>query len=77
MARPVDDTILLTPFSFVDCVQVRAHEEVNKMTSLNLAIVFGPNLIWSTEEAASLMGLGEINSFTLMMIDNFDTIFTK
>jgi len=30
------------------------------MTPLNLATVFGPNLIWSTNEAASLNSLGEL-----------------
>ena len=30
------------------------------MTPLNLAIIFGPNLIWSTSEADSLTSLGEI-----------------
>ena len=47
------------------------------MTPLNLAIVFGPNLIWSTSEAASLTSLGEINTFTVILINNFDKIFTK
>ena len=58
-------------------VQVREHEEVNKMSALNLAIVFGPNLIWSTDEVASLMGLGEINSFTMIMIQNYNQLFTE
>ena len=47
------------------------------MNALNLAIVFGPNLIWSTDTAASLVGLGEINSFVHFMIRNKDAIFTK
>ena len=59
------------------CSQVAAKEEVNKMTPLNLAIVFGPNLIWSTNETASLVSLGEINTFTFLLIQHFDTIFTK
>ena len=58
-------------------LQVADHQEVNKLTSLNLAIVFGPNLIWSTNEAASLTSLGEINTFTVILINNFDKIFTK
>lgn len=53
------------------------HEEVNKMSAQNLAIVFGPNLLWSTNEAASLMGLGEINSFVTLLIVNSDSVFTK
>ena len=58
-------------------LQVADYETVNKMTTSNLAIVFGPNLIWSTNEVASLMHLGEINSFTMMLIEHFDKIFVK
>ena len=58
-------------------LQVRALEDQNKMNSLNLAIVFGPNLIWSTDEVASLVGLGEINGFVHFMINHRVEIFTK
>ena len=68
------NTAFHIPFSLVTS-QVRAHEEVNKMNALNLAIVFGPNLLWSPDQAASLIGLGEINSFVNIMIQNKDAIF--
>ena len=58
-------------------VQVTEHQEVNKMTPMNLAIVFGPNLIWSSDEAASLTSLGEINTFTLLLIKHASEIFIK
>lgn len=58
-------------------LQVRALEDQNKMNALNLAIVFGPNLIWSTDEVASLVGLGEINGFVHFMINHRMEIFTK
>ena len=57
--------------------QVADHGTVNKMTASNLAIVFGPNLIWSTNEVASLMHLGEINSFTVLLIEHYDKVFVK
>ena len=57
--------------------QVADHGTINKMTASNLAIIFGPNLIWSTNEVASLMHLGEINSFTVMLIEHYDKVFVK
>ena len=57
--------------------QVVDNEELNKMTALNLAIVFGPNLIWCYNEAASLISLGEINSFTYVLLEHYDEIFTR
>ena len=68
-------TLAFPPSSFPP--QVADHGAFNKMTASNLAIVFGPNLIWSTNEVASLMHLGEINSFTMMLIEHFDKIFVK
>lgn len=57
--------------------KVTDHQEVNKMTPMNLAIVFGPNLIWSSDQAGGLTSLGEINTFTLLLINHFSEIFTK
>ena len=58
-------------------LQVADHQEVNKMTPQNLATVFGPNLIWSTNETASLTLLGEAITFSDILISNFHKIFTK
>ena len=55
--------------------QVAQNHEVNKMTCLNLAIVLGPNLVWSTNEIATLAALGEINNFTFLLINNCSDIF--
>ena len=33
-------------------------------------LLFGPNMLLSTDQAASLVGLGEINAFVHMMILN-------
>ena len=38
------------------------------MSANNLAIVIGPNLLWAADQAATLMSLGDINSFTQIMI---------
>ena len=48
----------------------------NKMTAVNISIVFGPNLVWSRQQA-SLTVMGHINSFTQLLITNYDEIFVK
>lgn len=55
--------------------QVLAHSAVNKMTATNLAIVFGPNLIWSKSQAASLDAMAQINSFTRLLLENVSYLF--
>ena len=61
----------------MDLFQVVAAEEANKMSPMNLAIVFGPNLIWGSNEIATLASLGEINLFTYLLIVHFSEFFTK
>ena len=65
----------LSPSLSPSLPQVAQNHEVNKMTCLNLAIVLGPNLVWSTNEIATLAALGEINNFTFLLIDNYSDIF--
>jgi len=45
------------------------------MTASNIAIVIGPNLLWAADQAATLMSLGDINSFTQIMLLQHATIF--
>ena len=45
------------------------------MTSNNVAIVIGPNLLWAADQAATLMSLGEINSFTQTLLNHHATVF--
>ncbi|XP_008109604.1 rho GTPase-activating protein 8 isoform X1 [Anolis carolinensis] len=47
----------------------------NKMTSSNLACVFGLNLIWSPKGAPSFNSLVPINLFVTLLIDFYPTIF--
>ncbi|XP_007506027.1 rho GTPase-activating protein 8 isoform X1 [Monodelphis domestica] len=49
----------------------------NKMTSSNLACVFGLNLIWPSSGASSLNALVPLNLFTELMIDFYDNIFSS
>uniref|UniRef100_A0A1I8F9U2 Rho-GAP domain-containing protein n=1 Tax=Macrostomum lignano TaxID=282301 RepID=A0A1I8F9U2_9PLAT len=48
----------------------------NKMTALNLGIVFGPSLIWSRQQA-SLTVMKPINCFTQLLILHYNHIFVR
>uniref|UniRef100_A0A7N6BKB2 Rho GTPase activating protein 1 n=1 Tax=Anabas testudineus TaxID=64144 RepID=A0A7N6BKB2_ANATE len=56
--------------------QVSANSEVNKMTNSNLAVVFGPNLLWARDNAMSLSAIGPINNFTRTLLDQQHLVFT-
>lgn len=49
--------------------------DLNKMTSSNLAVVFGPNLIWSDTTQLSLSTMGPINMFVDFVLTNHELIF--
>jgi Rho GTPase-activating protein 1 len=51
--------------------------DANKMTTSNLAIVLGPNLVWSKSEVATLANIGAINNFVVVLINHFDEVFIK
>uniref|UniRef100_A0A1A7W6M7 Rho GTPase activating protein 1 n=1 Tax=Iconisemion striatum TaxID=60296 RepID=A0A1A7W6M7_9TELE len=56
--------------------QVSANSDVNKMTNGNLAVVFGPNLLWGRDNAMSLSAIGPINNFTRALLDQQHLVFT-
>uniref|UniRef100_A0A667XJK0 Rho GTPase-activating protein 1-like n=1 Tax=Myripristis murdjan TaxID=586833 RepID=A0A667XJK0_9TELE len=56
--------------------QVSSNSEVNKMTNSNLAVVFGPNLLWGRDNAMSLSAIGPINNFTRSLLDQQHLVFT-
>lgn len=51
--------------------------DLNKMTSSNLAIVFGPNLLWSRREQASLNSITHINQFAEYIFRHHHLLFSK
>lgn len=58
-------------------VQVSAESEVNKMTNTNLAVVFGPNLLWGQDAAMTLSSIGPINNFTRVLLDLHEDVFSQ
>uniref|UniRef100_A0A8B9H2U8 Rho GTPase activating protein 1 n=1 Tax=Astyanax mexicanus TaxID=7994 RepID=A0A8B9H2U8_ASTMX len=55
--------------------QVSAESEANKMTNTNLAVVFGPNLLWGQDAAMTLSSIGPINNFTRTLLDLHKEVF--
>lgn len=49
--------------------------DLNKMTSSNLAVVFGPNLVWAQTGQLSLSNIGPINMFTDFVLTHHESIF--
>ncbi|XP_075694017.1 rho GTPase-activating protein 1 isoform X2 [Rhinoderma darwinii] len=56
-------------------VLVSARSGENKMTNTNLAVVFGPNLLWAKDVAMTLKAINPINTFTKFMLDNQKALF--
>lgn len=72
-----DDNYRLLKYILKFLCQIIDRKDLNKMTSSNLAIVFGPNLLWSKDKCASLASISAINYFTEFLLDNFKSIFVK
>ncbi len=58
-------------------VEVAAHSDRNQMNANNLAIVFGPNLAWPTDQQITLVHLRELNQFAYRLICSFNEIFDR
>lgn len=69
------ENFILLKFLMEFLNEVLSYACVNKMTATNLAIVFGPNLVWSKSQAASLGAMAQINSFTLLLLENVSYFF--
>nr|CAD7393530.1 unnamed protein product [Timema cristinae] len=54
---------------------VMDRSDLNKMTSSNLSVVFGPNLVWAQTGQLSLSAIGPINMFTDFVLTHQDQIF--
>lgn len=49
--------------------------DLNKMNAQNLAVVFGPNLVWSELVSMSLGAIGPINMFVQFLLQHHNEIF--
>lgn len=72
-----DDNYTLLKYIFKFLCQIIDRKDLNKMTSSNLAIVFGPNLLWSKDKCATLASISAINYFTEFLLDHYKLIFVK
>ncbi|XP_022255730.1 rho GTPase-activating protein 8-like isoform X2 [Limulus polyphemus] len=77
LQRLPEDNYQLLKYVVGFLVKVIECSDLNKMTASNLAIVFGPNLVWSHSHQASLSSITHINHFTEFLLKNHDLIFTK
>ncbi|XP_022910001.1 rho GTPase-activating protein 1 [Onthophagus taurus] len=75
MEKLPEDNYKLLKFvvSFLSRVMERA--DLNKMTAQNLAVVFGPNLIWSDSVSMCLSAIMPINYFTQFLLQHHKDIF--
>ncbi|XP_050811380.1 rho GTPase-activating protein 1 isoform X2 [Gopherus flavomarginatus] len=55
--------------------EVSTYSDVNKMTNTNLAVVFGPNLLWDKDVAITLKAINPINTFTKFLLDYQGEVF--
>ncbi|KAH1004326.1 rho GTPase-activating protein 1 [Dendroctonus ponderosae] len=55
--------------------RVMERSDLNKMNAQNLAVVFGPNLVWSELFSMSLAAIGPINMFTQFLLQHHNEIF--
>uniref|UniRef100_A0AAR2KI48 Rho-GAP domain-containing protein n=1 Tax=Pygocentrus nattereri TaxID=42514 RepID=A0AAR2KI48_PYGNA len=76
MSLPEENTASLR-FLIQFLAQVSAESEVNKMTNTNLAVVFGPNLLWGQDAAMTLSSIGPINNFTRTLLDLHQEVFAQ
>ncbi|ELU18753.1 hypothetical protein CAPTEDRAFT_229318 [Capitella teleta] len=71
-----EDNYYLLKYLMCFLTEVVEKSDCNKMTDANLAIVFGPNLMWSKSQA-SLTSMGYVNSCAQQLIAHYDTLFSK
>lgn len=58
-------------------LQVSQESIFNKMSSSNLACVFGVNLAWPRHGGVSLSAITPLNMFTELLIEHYEAIFSS
>ncbi|KAL3173432.1 hypothetical protein MRX96_042096 [Rhipicephalus microplus] len=77
LERLPEDNYELLKYIVEFLAKVIDRSDLNKMTASNLAIVFGPNLLWSRQEQASLISITHINQFTEYVLRKQHLLFSK
>ncbi|XP_074599414.1 rho GTPase activating protein at 68F [Brevipalpus obovatus] len=77
LQRLPEDNYKVLKFLIEFLVKVMDRSNMNKMTASNLAIVYGPNLLWSRNKQASLTSITNINHFTEFLLKNHDVVFVR
>lgn len=75
MERLPENNYKLLKYIIHFLTRVMERVEFNRMTSQNLSIVFGPNLLWSESTTMSLNDLSPINMFTQFLLTHYEAIF--
>lgn len=75
LERLPEDNYILLKYLIQFLAKVQDRSDMNKMTSFNLAVVFGPNLAWSENRQMSLSAIGPINAFTEHILSHQEDIF--
>jgi len=56
--------------------EVVQNSDENRMSTGNLAIIFGPNLMWSKYDTTSLTSMAKTNTFTKLLLDNSQEVLS-
>ncbi|KAI9564247.1 hypothetical protein GHT06_007985 [Daphnia sinensis] len=75
LERLPEDNYILLKYLAQFLAKVQDRSDLNKMTSFNLAVVFGPNLVWSQNQQMSLSAIGPINALTEHILSHYAEIF--
>lgn len=75
LERLPEDNYAVLKYLVQFLAKVQDRSDLNKMTSFNLAVVFGPNLVWSENRQMSLPAIGPINAFTEHILSHHEEIF--
>ncbi|XP_069752129.1 rho GTPase-activating protein 1 isoform X3 [Narcine bancroftii] len=80
MARMIqtlpEDNYILLQYLLSFLLLVADNSELNKMTLSNLALVFGPTLMWAENAAISLSAINPINHFAQLLLEKYNEIFS-
>ncbi|XP_033114428.1 rho GTPase-activating protein 1-like isoform X2 [Anneissia japonica] len=72
-----DDNYLVLDYLMKLLLEVVQHSDKNKMSASNIAVVFGPNLVWSPGQTVSLEAPRAITVFITTLLMHYHDIFVR